>query len=414
MAGIAKQPKARERQLLRQIESGSWELWAMEEGNKARLVEACPTLADAPVNSHSVLALPSRQLYAMPLWLATSDPALMRDMIFLQLERRGLAGARSAEEAIFDYRVLETGENKTLVLAFALPSNLPDEMRVNLRHYEPSGRTHALPPDQFVLWREGDRLVLAVTRGSQLAYSQVMGEAELTEPLLQELQCIRLQLEASHVIDRVNGITLWGEFTSADLSKVAGVMNLRASNGKRPEPVLPGDWLDLVPSSVRQEQQAGRASRRKKSVVAAIVGVWLVCVLLLAVRVTWFYMQCRGIENDLKDHKGLVKELQNTAHRWDLLDSAINPESYPVEQLLRCTRALPPEGVRFTLFKTSGDKIFIQGEAKNAPAAFKYAEDLKQDKDLQDYRWQMPQPRLLANDNAEFQIEGSRYGASTK
>ena len=43
---------------------------------------------------------------------------MMREMISMQLERRGVASARGGE-AIFDYRVVTQQGNRTLVLAIA-------------------------------------------------------------------------------------------------------------------------------------------------------------------------------------------------------------------------------------------------------------------------------------------------------
>lgn len=405
---MSPQNKSREKLLIRQIEGETWEVWAVTR-DQARLVNVCNTPGDAQFFPHSMLALPLRQSFAIPLWLATTDKALMREMIFLQLERRGFSNARSAGEAVFDYRILKSVENKTLALAVSLPGALPEQFCLDLHNYEPSARTHLFPADEFILWREGDRLALAVTQGSDLVYFQSLGDGNFTEAVLKELQCIRLELEAEDVIGQLEGITLWAEFSLQELSMVEEAMDLRVTSGKRPAPVIPGELLDLVPTSIRQNQHVTKTQEFKKSLMTATMGIYLLILLFLLIRVGWFHLKCRQIEAELSGHKLVVTELQETAHRWDLLDPAVNPESYPVEQLLRCARLLPPEGVRFTLFKTTAGKIFIQGEAKNAPAAFKFAEELKQNKDLGDYRWQMPQPRLLANDNAEFQIEGAQY-----
>ena len=138
------------------------------------------------------------------------------------------------------------------------------------------------------------------------------------------------------------------------------------------------------------------------------MGIYSLLLLVMMLRAGWFYFQCRRLESGLAANKALVEEIRTTSHRWDLMEAAVEPEAYPVEQLLRCVKVLPPSGVRFTLFAVNGRKVTIQGEAKGAPAVFTYFDDLKRSKDLAGYRWKMPQPRLLPNDNAEFQIEGER------
>lgn len=385
----------------------------MGEETQPRLMRNCAAPMEAQVSPASVLALPLRQLFATPLWLATKDSALMRDMICLQLERRGLAG-RAAQEAVFDFRIIHFTETQTLALAVALPGIVQAPLCMEgLGWFEPSARTYPLPPDEFVLWREEDRLVAVVTCGTEPAYFQALGEAELTEPVLQELRCIKLQLETTGVIDAIQGVTTWGEFPDESLLRLAETLELPVKNAERPAPVLPAERLRLIPVPVQRARQTATAKRRRKSLIAIAAGVYIFLLCGFLLRTAWLSVRCRRIEDDLKKNESLVNEIKTTAQRWDLLERAVNPEMYPVEQLLRCARLLPSEGVRFTLFKTTGGKIFIQGEAKNAPAAFKFSEDLKQSKEMQDYHWKMPQPGVLPNDNAEFQIEGERIGETT-
>jgi len=52
-------------------------------------------------------------------------------------------------------------------------------------------------------------------------------------------------------------------------------------------------------------------------------------------------------------------------------------------------------------------KVAIRGEASTAPAAFKFAEDIKAKPDLQMYTWLMPSPTLRPDGRAEFTIEGN-------
>ncbi len=382
-------------------------------GSKPRLIETCDAPSGARPAPQSVLALPLRQVFAVPLWLATADPALMREMIFLQLERRGLSAGRSAHEMIFDYRVITTVENKTLVLAVALPGALPAHLCLDLREYEPSARALPLPHDEFTLWREDGRLVLAVMRGGTLAYVQALGDGSFTPAVLQELQCIKLQLESANTIERVSGITLWGEFTPGEISALREAMGLRVATAPRPAPELPADPMDLIPASVRQTQAAAKTMSRNLGFVAAGAGVYLLFLLFLVGRVAWYSIQAGRISAGLRDHADEVADMKAAAAQWNVLASAVDPDIYPEELLLRCAQPLPPEGVRFTLFSTGPGTIIIQGESANAKAAFQYADDLKKSPDLRDYKFEMPLPATLPNGSTKFQITGARYGATT-
>ena len=402
--------KTGDRLLLRPSEGAQWEVWAMD-GAQPRLIETRPAPAGARLTPQTVLGLPLRQLFAVPLWLATTDPSLMRGMIFLQLERRGLSGGRSAGDMVFDYRVVATVSNKTLVLVATLPHALPAELCLDLRAYEPTARLLPLPEDQFALWREDGRLVLAATRGRALAYFQALGEGSFSPAVLQELQCIKLQLESTAAIVQMSSVTLWGDFTPADIAAVAGALDLRVITAPRPAPVLPGDPMDLIPSSVRRLQSAAQSRARTLLLASAVAGAYLIFLLCLVGNVAWLSMQATHMQADIDAHQDEVASIKSTAARWNAMTPAVDPDSYPVELLLRCSNPLPPEGVRFTQFNTGDGTISIRGEAANATVASRFAVDLKQSNSLRDYQFEMPLPTVLPSGNTQFLIEGVRYGA---
>ena len=409
---MSKPKKAGDRLLLRPSEGTQWEVRSMSNGGEGRLIETRESPGDGRISQQSVLALPVRQVFAVPLWLATTDPALMREMIFLQLERRGLAGGRSSKEVIFDYRIVATVENKTLVLAVALPGSLPGHLCLDLRSYEPSARLLPLPRDEFTLWREGGRLALAATRGEELAYFQSLGDGSFTGPVLQELRCIKLQLESANIIGGERGVTVWGDFAPGEISSLGETMGLRVAAAPKPAPVLPREPMDLMPASVRQTRRIAQTQGRNFAIAAAVAGAYLLLLFILVVRLTWFYVGSRLIERRLAAHQTEVAEIEATAARWDSLAPAIDPETYPVELLLRCSRLLPPQGVRFTSFDMNTGKITITGEAASPTAAVNFNEALKQSRDLRDYKIEMPTPVTLPNGNTTFTIIGVPYNAT--
>ena len=98
-------------------------------------------------------------------WLATSDRAVIPEILHLQLEKRGLLTKNSGDSAV-DYRVIETRENQTLAIATILQPEFPTELTFErVSRFEPSAYTFALPQDRLVIWREQGRLTVAATRG---------------------------------------------------------------------------------------------------------------------------------------------------------------------------------------------------------------------------------------------------------
>ncbi len=98
--------------------------------------------------------------------------------------------------------------------------------------------------------------------------------------------------------------------------------------------------------------------------------------------------------------------IQGTAERWRQVEWAVNPKLYPVELLYQISGLLPGDGLRLTAIEIQKGKVVIRGEASTAPAAFKFAEDIKAKSELQIFSWLMPSPTLRPDGRAEFTIEG--------
>jgi hypothetical protein len=70
-------------------------------------------------------------------------------------------------------------------------------------------------------------------------------------------------------------------------------------------------------------------------------------------------------------------------------------------------QTLPPE-VRLTQFEHNAGRLLLMGESKDATSAFKYLGNIQADPYLKKWTWSMPQPQLLPNNRAQFQLEGIR------
>ncbi|MBI4024403.1 MAG: hypothetical protein HY360_05440 [Verrucomicrobia bacterium] len=391
---------------------GQWEVWGMGPDSISKLVRTCPTPADAKIPAHAILALPLRHVFALPLWLVAGDDATLADMIYLQLEKRALL-ARSRSETVMHHQVVGVEDAKKLALVAVLPVGLPESLCLDrITHYDLSARVFPLPKNQFTLWIEGDRLVLAVTRDDHLCYFQALGNREITPLVSQELRCIQMRLETEKILASGRGVTLWGEFSSEAQALVGHALGLAVQCQPRPSPCMPSAPWNLIPHSVAQAQVAHQQRAKRRNILALAAAVYALLIGGLIFQVAKLSFQTAAIKTALAKDASTVAVIRETARRWSALEAAINPEDYPLEQLLRCSRSLPPDGVRFTLFERKGTKLLIMGEAKSAASAFKFAEDLKQSKDLAGYKWQMPQPRLLPNDSSQFQIEGEQPHAS--
>ena len=137
---------------LRAVDGDQWELWSFSEGKKAHFLRRLSTPADVP--TENVVALPAERTVTFPTWLATSDRAVIPEILHLQLEKRGLITKTSGDFAM-DYRVIDTRENQTLAVATILQPEFPTELTFDrVSRFEPSAYTFSLPQDRLVIWRE--------------------------------------------------------------------------------------------------------------------------------------------------------------------------------------------------------------------------------------------------------------------
>ena len=113
-----------------------------------------------------------------------------------------------------------------------------------------------------------------------------------------------------------------------------------------------------------------------------------------------------NLRRSIQDQAPTVAAIQGTAERWRQVEWAVNPKLYPVELLYQISGLLPPDGLRLTALEIQKGNVLIRGEASTAPAAFKFAEDIKAKPELQMFTWLMPSPTLRPDGRAEFTIEG--------
>jgi hypothetical protein len=358
------------------------------------------------------VALPVSQVTMLPLWLATGERALLAGMLELQLERRGLLAARR-EETVRDYRVLRQAGGRTLVVASVLSREFPREWSIGkVGGYALSADYIVKPPNQILLWRELGRLALALVAEDELVYLQTLPGAPALAEVALELRCALLQLAAGKTGVNPTGITAWGEHDAALLEQLGREFALPVQLEPRLPLALPLTTRALLPNDARRQRQRQNQRRRNFRMLGGMGLLYLLGVLLVLGYLGRLWWQKRELERDLTLHREEVATIRHTALQWQALEPAIVPAAYPLEVLYRCTRALPEDGVRLVKFDQAGARVLLIGEAKNAPAAYKFADDLKNSQDLAGYTWEMQPPKLLPNNSAQFQIEGSSSHAS--
>jgi hypothetical protein len=398
-------------QFLRAVEGEEWEHWTFNENKPAHFVQRLST--PSAVAGQVVVSLPAEYTFTFPAWLATGDRAVIPEILNLQLEKRGLLSKNSGHAAM-DYRVIETRENQSLAIATILQPDFPKKLAFErVKRFEPSAYTFDLPPDRLVIWREQGRLTVAATRGREPVSVQVLGDSELSDSAALELKCIALQLEAQGLCEKFLGVTLWGEFTLEESERLQRQLGLKVTRDAVPPPNLPPVRSKLLPPEVYDLHEKRRRRQRIRSAIGWLATVYVFGVLGLIGYIYWQRQVADDLRRQIEEQTPTVSAIQETAERWRQIESATDPQLYPVEVLYQVAGLLPPDGVRLTAVETQKGKVTIRGESSTSPAVFKFAEDIKAKPDLQMFSWQMTSPILRPDGRAEFTIEGDPKIAKT-
>ena len=386
----------------------AWELWS---GGLAGAFERTTTFEDGPgaftrSASRRVLALPASSLWVLPAWMKGTQ-AHLRDMALLHLERLGVKTPQHAESLCVDSLTEQEGSLLARVVALKdVPTPLadfrilPDECRL-------SASCLPLPSNSLTVWRELGRLVVAITIGPRLAYFSPLSAATLDHSGLAELNNICLQLTFQRVLSTLSGIVLWIEDGDIEhIQKVTGVPVLRED---RPSPQIAAvSKTGLMPGDVIATRQAAEAAARTRLMVLG--GAFVISALVAAFMVVMSVAtnERDALREQVAEITPRAAKVANHKDAWQEVATAVDPNSYPMELLLRCMEPKASDEITLTSFECTQDTILLRGRAKEISPALKYSEELKQTDSLA-FTWEASTPRIESDNSATFEMKGTRH-----
>jgi hypothetical protein len=390
--------------------AGSWELWVLGGKASAELVQICATPLDNRLRKNTTLALPVSQVFCLPLWLNETDAKQFAGMIPLQLELRGLQ-PRGTEPAVFDWTVVAQEGTRSLVMVGVLPAALAPEIHAEAYDaFDLSARYRPFPESALTIWREHDRLAVAITRGPNLVYYQALAEGQITPRVVQDLSCAQAALAMQDILTPLQKVLLWTEISPEERTALQGALPLPIEQEECPPPVAPRQTWKLTPSTVGEAKRT-RASRRwQRRALAAFLVVYLLAVAWMASRLVLTSLQVDELRKWQSEHTQALALVQEGRAAWKELAPAVDTKSYPLELLFHASQSIPADQLHLTLFEAGDGHLLIKGEAKNVAGAFQFLNKLKSDPYFSGYTLDMGNPRPLPNDLAQFQIEGSHAG----
>ncbi|MGA0848368.1 MAG: hypothetical protein ACO3RX_00305 [Chthoniobacterales bacterium] len=398
--------------LFRPVVSG-WQKWEQDEAGAWAMSGEALEMSELKPEAGALVAIPVRRAFSLAVWVPADDPSLFGDLVYTQLELRGLAG-RSRETTSFAWQEITREGNEALLHAVVLPSNLaPQYWHGEVTAYAVSPSCLPLAPDSVSLWQEEGGWVAAVTRGDRLLHFQQMNEQTPSPAMALEVWLMLAPLDAGRMLSGGGRVTVYYQDNDApDLSAWAA-SGFDAKAEKFPAPVRPAQPLGCVPLPVQETQRVKETSARRQKIALFAAAAYFVLVLALAANTLWLWWRADSLRRTIDSEQPDVEAVRSAMQRWNAIEPALNPPGYPLEVLYQTARLLPKDGVRLTLFQMNLDKVMLAGEASTLQAAQRFQEDVRKNPELAGYDWTMENPRPLPTGSARFQIDGVRHGAAT-
>jgi len=406
-----------------------WELWSTADGEAQCMGPAeDPQKLRAP--EQAVVCLPSRSFLSVPLWISVEEGIAPRDLAKIALEAKNLLGA-NPELAIWAMEPIRTepvpvaGQEEpglrqleaTAILAGPLEETWLLEQA---GRHEIAGRVLPAPGggSSAVLRKELGRWVVDFYSGGKWLHTQPLLGRELQAGVATEIGALLAQLEAEGTLPDLNMLVLRDEGDAGvGVQEFLSLLPCPVRTETRGAPRLPAGPWDLQPPLLTERRLAkSQKAKKQRSIRIGLAGY----VLVLAMAVVYFAVpiaRLQVLEKELAKIAPEADKIREASQSWQEAGVLVNPKMNALELLWEVARPLiekdPGEidGVRLTTFDFNTKRLLLQGEGKDLEQTEKYFEWLKKEPMLSEYQWRHPQPTLLPNGNARFQVEGIPAGA---
>jgi hypothetical protein len=393
-----------------------WNLLRARDSNGAWDVRLLRTLDEVvPLVSAQddiVLSLPINAVLAQRFKLPTVDPAEFPEMVRIQIEK---ALPFSPDEVTADFELIEQNEAESVISAVAVRNEqlaeiaaplidngvIPKQVTV---YAAQRATTHAPEGRALLIYPEGETLVSAVTENGKVSMTRTLDGIE-PDQLRMELPQLALSAELQGIDASFPNVLL--DETCYELrDKVSEIFESKTELvGIETPPAAVK--LNLLPESWRQRrsQLAKRSEWRKRITLAG--GIYAGVFLLFVLYLVYSKIAIARLDSLIARDAPQTQSIRETEATWKSLGPAIDSRFYPVEVLYRLSQDLPSADVHITAYNQSARQISVDGEANTAALAYQFAEKVKKDGALQNFRFDMAAPRILQPTNhAQFRLEG--------
>lgn len=328
-----------------------WEIWKGSAAEGFQLHAATEHLMALEVTGFPSgpvgMAIPVRQVSAVPFRAQTDDLALLDDLALMQLEKNGTRPALDGGQ-LTDHFVYGMADEETYLTAVVMtPPGEGQLPRKSPEAFDLSVRCLPLPEGECAVWRELGRWVFGIGKPGYPLYFQCLSGDRLDARAGNEIRLALTQLQIQGMLHDVpRRIVVWSHGSPSDarpeelevLSRGAG---LPVEAVSRPVPSWPSPPSRLLPADVRAERLAGQAKRNRMIGIAAAAILYLGLIGYLVFNLRTAQKEAataRRAADAVQDDAKLLTEHEG---KWNELKPVVETRFHPLEVLLACYRALP-------------------------------------------------------------------------
>ncbi len=355
----------------------------------------------------TIIGLPAHCFSSVPISVQRSpDQDAIAEMLQLQLEKLGLSGDFRNNAS---YEIVDQQESSEIYHTVVLDDTIPEELCIeNAARFEPAVHLRAISSNTLTLFIEMGQVVAAIDLGGKLAHFEALGSLPDSEDLASEVSLLLLSVGETLPVEKLKSIQIGFNLDDRVLQQIADSTGLAAKTIDPPKLRSPDRVWAFLPQQVSILRLQTKRKKQLQQMVFGLAAVLIIAFAAMAAHLIMLNLQVAELENDLAAHAQEVDATKSTANLWRRMELALTPESFPIERLYQAARLLPEQGVRMTVFEQRGGDVVIAGEASSTPAAIKFSNDLKRSPDWSGFNWEIPPPKILPNNSAQFRITARR------
>lgn len=385
-----------------------WQSWTGAEGTlcTANGEHGAGGAAFGKEAQQRVLALPATHFWVLPAWLKGESEHL-RSMALLHLERMGVKAGDDVASVQVTSISSKEGAHLARILALKdqpVPltdlTRLPDEATLHALCYP-------LVQNSITIFRELDRLVVAITSGSQLIYCTPLSSIRLDDHALAELNNICLQLGFQGVLGRLESLVLWVD--EGDVAKIQRVTGLTAYRCDMPAPTMPRRGASsLMPEDITIERQRQGARSRTRLLALTVGAVFAAAITLVATLTSLALQERNMLREKVAGMSPRAAQVMDHKKAWLEASPAVDPSTWPQQILLHCMEPSSAAEASITHWEWTPERMSIIGRMPGASLALEYTQELATSEKLAHFNWEVPAPVIASDNSATFEMKGGK------